>query len=193
MKCTYCGSEASANEKFCRCCGTRLEAETAVQPPETPPEETPVPAPAPTPAPAPAPAPVRSRPNIQLPTRRSLTKMFFLGILTAGIYPLVIMSRIASELNIAASRCDGRRTMPYFASLPLIPLTLGIYGLVWMHGLCSRIGCELTRRGIRYDFGASDFWLWNMLGSLILIGPFVFTHKLMKAMNLVNGDFNFAG
>ena len=28
---------------------------------------------------------------------------------------------------------------------------------------------------------------------LTVIGPFVFTHKLMKSMNLMNGDFNLHG
>ena len=72
-------------------------------------------------------------------------------------------------------------------------LTLGIYPIVWIHGLCRRISGELKRRALPYEFGASTFWLWNVLGSLILVGPFVFTHKLMKSMNLLNGDFNVNG
>ena len=34
---------------------------------------------------------------------------------------------------------------------------------------------------------------WNWLGSLILVGPLVYTHKLMKAMNKLNEDFNMNG
>ena len=132
-------------------------------------------------------------PKIQLPTKRGLGKMFFLGLITAGIYPTVIYSKIITELNIVASRHDGKRTMPYFGMLMLTPLTLGIYIYVWMHNMCARIGEELQRRGIDYKFGPSQFWLWGILGSFILVGPFVFTHKLMKSMNLLNKDFNEKG
>ena len=132
-------------------------------------------------------------PRLMLPTKRGLGKMFFLGILTGGIYPTVIYSRIITELNILASRYDGKRTMPFFAMLMLAPWTLGIYAYVWMHQLCSRIGDELQRRGINYKFGAAHFWLWNILGAFILVGPFVFLHKLMKSMNLLNKDFNEKG
>ena len=119
--------------------------------------------------------------------------MIFLGLLTLGIYPTVIWSRIVTELNITTSRYDGRRTMPYFGMLMLAPLTLGIYAFVWMHKLCRRIGDELTRRGTGYEFGPSTFWLWNVLGSLIIVGPFVFLYKLMKSMNKINADFNTNG
>ena len=119
--------------------------------------------------------------------------MFFLGILTLGIYPTVIWSRIVTELNLAASRYDGKRTMPYFAMCILVPITLGIYLPVWFHGFCRRIGDELKRRNIDYQFGPKTFWLWNVLGSLILVGPFIFVHKLMKAMNRINEDFNRRG
>ena len=80
--------------------------------------------------------------------------------------------------------------MPYFAACALAPFTLGIYGLVWIHNMCNRVGGELQRRNIDYSFGASTFWLWGVLGSLIIVGPFIFTHKLMKSMNFINKDFN---
>lgn len=137
--------------------------------------------------------PRRVPPRLQLPTERGLGKMFFLGILTLGIYPVVIWSRIVTELNIAASRYDGKRTMPYFGMLMLSGITLGIYPLVWMHKFCHRISDELVRRNTDYAFGPSTFWLWGVLGSLILVGPFIFTHKLMKSMNKINAHYNVYG
>ena len=132
-------------------------------------------------------------PKIQLPTKRGLGKMIFLGLITLGIYPVAIYSRIITELNIVASRYDGKRTMSFFGMMMLAPVTLSIYTFVWFHELCARIGDELQRRGISYKFGPSQFWLWNILGSFILVGPFVFLHKLMKSMNLLNKDFNEKG
>ena len=154
----------------------------------------PIPAPKIAPAaPKNADRPRRVPPRLQLPTERGLAKMFFLGILTLGIYPIVIRSRIVTELNIAASRYDGKRTMPYFAMVTLSPITLGIYALVWMHKFCHRIGDELVRRNADYKFGPSTFWLWCVLGSLIIVGPFVFVHKLMKSMNKINAHYNIYG
>lgn len=134
-----------------------------------------------------------ARPVIQLPVNRSLLKMVLLGLLTFGIYDIVIWCKMITELNIVASRYDGKRTMPYFAMIMLAPLTLGIYGFVWSHKLCGRIGAEVARRGYDYKFGASTFWIWNVLGSLILVGPFVYLHKLTRCMNIINGDFNECG
>ena len=166
-------------------------------------------------------------PAFKLPTGRSLGAMFWLGLLTANIYKHVILSRIPEEVNMVASRRDGRRTQQYFWMLVLAPLTLGIYPLCWFHGLCKRIGGELKARRIAYDFRPAHFWLWYFLyfnmGTLLagcilgvltflqvipgifllllaiilhfctLIGPWIFTHKLMKAMNLMNTDYNARG
>ena len=35
-----------------------------------------------------------------------------------------------------------------------------------------------------------SFWGWGILGSLILVGPFIYTHKLLTAMNLLSADYN---
>lgn len=116
--------------------------------------------------------------------------MFWLGLITLGIYPTVIYSHLSGEINLIASRYDGKRTMHYLGTLLLAEITLGIVPLVWNHRLAARIGTELNRRGIGYNFAAKHFWLWNVLGSLILVGPFIYTHKLMKAMNLLCENYN---
>ena len=219
MKCSYCGAELSEGQKFCIFCGTKLEQQAETAAPQNPVYEpifrddisdweaekefpavsvtVPATAEAEVPTSRKIPGnrivPAAEAPRLQLPTGRGLGKMFFLGILTLGIYPTVIWSRIVTELNLAASRYDGKRTMPYFAMCTLAPVTLGIYLLVWMHQFCGRIGEELNRRGIDYEFGSGTFWLWNVLGSLILVGPFVFLNKLMKSMNRINEDLNIRG
>lgn len=72
-------------------------------------------------------------------------------------------------------------------------LTLGIVPLVWSHNICDRMGDELYARRIDYSFGAGTFWGWGIIGSLIVIGPFIFLHKFFKAMNLINADYNAKG
>lgn len=218
MKCHYCGAET--NLAFCHHCGTRQQTDAQEQPkaaveakefiwqPFQPGEqiaEIPVlpdfyygeekPAGVKLPSGSiPQPAQERSAaPRLRLPDGRSWVKMTLLGILTLGIYPAVIWSRMVTELNLAASRYDGERTMPFFAMSILSPFTLFIYLFVWFHDFSSRVGRELQRRQLDYSMGAKDFWLWNLLGCLILVGPFVYVHKVTKAMNLINADFNING
>ena len=204
MNCHYCGAELAEGVVFCGNCGTRRaklpqvvtekEAEQVFPVIEV---STPICEKSARPAYVPCGAPERpleSRtPALRLPTKRGLCKMFFLGILTLGIYPLVIWCRIVTELNIVASRYDGERTRSDLGAALLGPVTLFVYPLIWIHDFCRRIGAELRRRRIAYDFGAASFWLWNVLGCLILVGPFIFIHKLMKAMNQLNADYNLNG
>ena len=129
-------------------------------------------------------------PAYKIPTNRSLAKMFFLGILTCGIYPAIISCYMVEDINLIASPHDGRRTMHPVAAGMLGFITFGIYSLVWEHGLCNRIRDELNRRNISYRFDASTFWLWCVLGSFILVGPFVFLHKYCTAMNCLADDYN---
>jgi cobalamin biosynthesis protein CobD/CbiB len=131
------------------------------------------------------------------------------------------------EINMVASRHDGRRTT-HFIWMPILgALTLGIYMFVWLHKLCNRIGNELRRRNVQYKFSAATFWLWNfvygmvavivtgvvgyvliyvlqmeltiayivtgVLGLVSCVGPAVFGHKILKAFNLMNADYNEKG
>ena len=133
-------------------------------------------------------------PANSLKTNRRLIKLILLGILTFGIYPLVVFSGISTGINQIASRYDGRKTM-HFCLLNFLvgPVTLGIAALVWHHRLCDRIDDELRRRGLAYRFSTGSFWGWNILGCLILVGPFIYQHKLCKAMNLLCEDYNIRG
>ncbi len=137
---------------------------------------------------------VNNAPVLQLQTKRGLVKFILLSLITCGIYALVFYSKVSTDINLIASRHDGKKTMHYCLLLFIVaPITLGIAGIVWYHRISNRIGNELTRRGIGYDFGASSYWLWNVLGSLIGIGPFIYLHKLCKAMNLLSADYNVNG
>lgn len=130
----------------------------------------------------------------QLKTNKGLLKTILLSIITFGIYPLVVMSAVSNDINIAASRYDGKKTM-HFCLLAFIvaPITFGIAGIVWYHKISNRIGGELRRRNIAYNFSATDYWLWNVLGSIIIVGPFIYLHKMFKSINLINANYNQVG
>jgi len=130
----------------------------------------------------------------QLKTNRGLVKLILLSLITFGIYGLVVYSALSQDINTIASRYDGKKTMHYCLLLFVVaPLTCGIAAFVWSHRFSRRIGQELVRRGIAYRFGAGSFWGWNILGACIGIGPFIYLHKLCKAMNLLSADYNARG
>lgn len=133
-------------------------------------------------------------PVSQIHTTRSLVKFILLSIVTLGIYSIVYHSSISNDINVIASRYDGKKTMHYCLLVFIItPITLGIGSIVWMCKISKRIGNELRRRGIAYDFGVADFWLWNVLGSFIIVGPFIYIHKLSTAMNKLTENYNING
>ena len=135
-----------------------------------------------------------SRPTCQLKTNRSLAKMFFLGLITFGIYDIVAMSEISVSINKIATRHDSKKTMHYCLLFFVFSwLTLGIGIFVWYHRLSQRIGIELQKRGIEYKMSASSFWGWGIFGALILVGPFIYLHKLATSMNLLSADYNSKG
>ena len=122
---------------------------------------------------------VNTAPVAQLKTNRGLVKLILLSLITFGIYGLVFYSKVSTDINLIASRYDGKRTMHYcLLTFIVAPITLGIAGIVWCHRISARIGNELARRGIAYSFGAGSFWGWNVLGALIVVGPFIYIHKL---------------
>ncbi len=220
MFCKNCGNALMDGAAFCGACGTPVVAnveepvkatvEVEVPEVEIPVEEVVEPTPVveaapvvePTPVVASTPvqetvaqpsAPAYVAPALQLPTERKMWKMIVFGFLTCGIYPIVIYAKMADELNMAASRYDGERTTNYYVATILTACTFGIYGLYWMHALSARIGTEVRRRGYEYKFGAGTYWGWNILGSLILVGPFIYLHKLTKCMNAINESYNYYG
>lgn len=167
--CIKCGAELADTAEFCPSCGTRVDQANCV------PEKT------------------QNQSVYKNPHRvnRSLLKHILLGIITFTIYDWVVMSNISEEINVVATKHDSDHTMHYLiATLLLGPITLGIVPLVWRHKICNRMGNELKIRKIPYVFDASTFWLWGVLGALIIVGPFVYGHKFFKAMNLINADYN---
>lgn len=191
--CAFCNKEISKTAKFCPYCGKKPNVASTAQrdsATQTNVEHT---ANRVIEKPAvqsdPTNCPVR-----QLRTNRGLAKFILLSLVTFGIYSMVCFGNMSSDINLTASRYDGKKTMNFYLLIFLIaPITLGIGSLVWMHKFSARVGAEAERRGTGVSFGAGSFWIWYVLGILIIVGPFVYTYKLFKAMNAINADFNVKG
>lgn len=129
-----------------------------------------------------------------LHTRRSLAKYILLGLVTFGIYDIWQMTEITNTVNLICTRRDGKRTMNYLLMFLLVGwLTLGIGWLVWGHRLSARIGVEQAARRLPVTMTAGTYWLWNILGALIIVGPLVYTYKLLHAVNDLCADYNQRG
>ena len=126
-----------------------------------------------------------------LKTDRSLLMFIILSIVTCGIYAIVFWSSIGDDINLMATRRDGQKTTHFCLVYFLLgPITCNIYTFIWWHKLSQRIGDEARARGVATDLSASSFWLWYILGSLIIVGPFIYVNKLCKAMNGECQSFN---
>ena len=113
-----------------------------------------------------------------------------LNILTLGIYSICFFIPFSFDLDKIAPKSDRSKTMNFLFAYIFSLFTFSIVLVVWHYSIARRVEEALAKRNISYDFGTSSFWGWYFFGSLILIGPFVYFHKLCKAMNLLCEDYN---
>ena len=126
----------------------------------------------------------------KLSTDRNMWKLMLLNILTLGLYSIVFFISFSFDIDKAAPKRDGSRTMNFLFAYILSLFTFSIVIDVWHYHIAQRVEEGLSERKINYDFGTKDFWGWFFFGSFILVGPFVYFHKLCKAMNLLCEDYN---
>ena len=127
---------------------------------------------------------------IKLKTNRQMWKQMLFSILTLGLYAIFFFIPFSFDIDKVSSRHDGEKTMNYLWAHILAIFTFSIVVDIWHFHIASRVENALSVREINYDFGTKDFWLWFILGSFVLIGPFIYFHKLCTAMNLLCEDYN---
>lgn len=125
-----------------------------------------------------------------LRTDRKMWKMMLLHLLTFGISSIFFFIPLADELEKISPARERHKLMNYGIAYIASLITASIVLVIWFHSLSQRIEEVLAERGIAYDFGANTFWGWYFLGSLIIVGPFIYMHKLCTAMNLLCEDYN---
>ena len=128
------------------------------------------------------------RPKLQ--TNRAAWKLILFNLLTCGIYSILFFIPFSFDLDVAAPRRDGGKTMNYLLALVLSLFTCSIVITVWHYQIAERVEEALRKRHISYDFSMTDFWLWGVLGSFVLVGQWVYLYKLCKAMNLICENYN---
>ncbi len=126
----------------------------------------------------------------KLPTNRSMWKFMLLTILTLGIYSVVFFIPFSFDIDKIDPKRDGSKAMNYLWAYLLSIFTFAIAMWVWHYQMAERIEEALSKRDVDYDFGTEHFWGWLVIGSLFLVGEFVYFHKLCKAMNLLCESYN---
>lgn len=126
----------------------------------------------------------------KLKTNRKMWQFMLFSILTLGIYGVIFFVPFSYDLDKIAPKRDGTRTISYAFVFVLSLFTASIVMLFWHYHIAERVNEALEKRNISYNFGTSTFWGWYFFGSFILVGPFIYFHKLFKAMNLLCADYN---
>ena len=127
---------------------------------------------------------------VNLQTNRKMWKLMLFSILTLGLYGIFFFIPLSFDIDKVAPRRDGERTMNYLFAHILALFTFSIVIDIWHYGIACRIEEALSARKIDYNFSTNDFWLWFIFGSFILVGPFIYFHKLCTAMNLLCESYN---
>ncbi len=130
----------------------------------------------------------KETPRAKLSTNRKMWKFLLFSYLTFGIYGIIFFIPFSLELD--RIHPSGTKQMNYVYAYILAFFTFSIVLDIWHYQNANRVSEALAYRGIDYEFGTRDFWLWFILGSFIFIGPFVYFHKLCTAMNLLCEDYN---
>lgn len=126
----------------------------------------------------------------KLQTNRNMWKLMILSVLTLGIYTIIFFIPFSFDLDKVAPKRDRSKTINFVFVYLLALVTFALVLDVWHYQVAARIEEGLAKRKIDYHFSRTDFWLWLIVGSFFLVGPFVYYHKLCKAMNLLCADYN---
>lgn len=126
----------------------------------------------------------------KLQTNRQMWKLMLLNGLTCSIYSIIFFIPFSFDLDKVAPKKDHSKTMNFIFAYLLSLVTFSFVLLVWHYQIASRVEEALSERNIEYEFGTSSFWGWYVLGTFIFVGPFIYFHKLCKAMNLLCESYN---
>lgn len=126
-------------------------------------------------------------------TKRSMLRFVLLSLVTCGVYGVIQLCILSVDINDIARPHDGRITMFYLLACLIGIPTMGVFLIIWLAMLTGRIQTELRRRGLSETLKVCHFWLWGILGSFCLVGPFIYMYKMCKAMNQLSADYNAKG
>jgi predicted nucleic acid-binding Zn-ribbon protein len=121
--------------------------------------------------------------------KRGLGEFIIFSIITCGIYSLYWTHKLAKDVN-AICEGDGKKTSGLLKYFLLCLITFGIYGLFWMYAVEERLQDNAPRYNLTCKESGSTVLLWCILGALIIVGPFIALHIIIKNTNALADEYN---
>jgi hypothetical protein len=110
-------------------------------------------------------------------------------MITGGIYGLWRIYVLARDMNLMCEG-DGKKTWGLLAFFFLGLITFGIYDLVWLYTVGDRLQDNAKRYNLTIKEDGGTVLLWFLLGSLIIVGPFIALHIIFKNTNALADGYN---
>lgn len=123
-----------------------------------------------------------------LKTNRGLLKYLLFSLITLGIYDLYIVHRAAKDANLADSSSKKVGGLIFFIFMSII--TAGIYSFYWWYKVTEKFANVIRTSGAKPAITGGGFLLWEIFGSLIIVGPFIALYKFFKNWNASNALYN---
>lgn len=124
-------------------------------------------------------------------TKRSGVAFVLLGVVTLGIYPVVVLSRVRKEVTRLLDGKGVDAQLRFVWAYLLGFLTLGIAPLIWICRMANKIQmAALEKRITSPRLSGGYMFAWSYVGALILIGPFIAYHRFFKLLNKVEAAAN---
>ncbi len=118
--------------------------------------------------------------------KRSGVAFVFLGIITLGIYPIVVLSHVRKEVNALTADNGVKKQMPFFWAYVLGLITCGIVPIVWLATMAEKVQIAALERKVTSTRISKTFVVcWLLFVSYIIVGPFIAFCRFFKLLNLV--------
>ena len=121
--------------------------------------------------------------------KRGLVKLILLSIITFGIYGLYWIYKLAKDVNKICEG-DGKKTGGLLKLILLGMITFGIYCIVWIYMLGDRLQDNGPKYNITIKESGGTVLLWYLLGSFIIVGPFIAYYIIIKNTNALADEYN---
>jgi hypothetical protein len=121
--------------------------------------------------------------------QRSYVLTIVFMIITLGIYSLYWIYKLARDVN-AICAGDGKKTRGLLLFFIFSLITFGIYSCVWYFMLGDRLQDNAGRYGLSFRESGGTILLWALLGSFIVVGPFISLYIITKNVNALAAAYN---
>jgi hypothetical protein len=121
--------------------------------------------------------------------KRGLASFIILSIITFGIYGLYWIHKLAKDVNTICEG-DGKHTGGLLKYLLLGLITFGIYDLIWLYMLGDRLQDNAPKYNLTFKESGAAVLIWCVLGSIIIVGPFISIYIIIKNTNALADEYN---